>query len=174
MDSEIHWCLWWRPNKSHIVLKFCWPYHTLCLTSFLFRWGESAGAISASLHMLANGGNTEGLFRGSFMQSGSPIPVGDMTNGQQYYDAIVSQTGCSSASDTLACLRTVPYANLKAAINKSPGIFSYQVWIIDFVPWASSTDIVLLIGFNPGLDPPCWWGVSFGQPSEISATRESG
>ena len=25
-------------------------------------WGESAGAISVSLHMLANGGNNEGLF----------------------------------------------------------------------------------------------------------------
>lgn len=38
-------------------------------------WGESAGAISVALQMLTNGGNTEGLFRGGFMQSGSPIPV---------------------------------------------------------------------------------------------------
>ncbi|KIM43069.1 hypothetical protein M413DRAFT_26269 [Hebeloma cylindrosporum] len=69
-------------------------------------WGESAGAISASLQMLANGGNTEGLFRGAFMQSGAPIPVGDITHGQQYYDAVVKQTGCSGAADTLDCLRT--------------------------------------------------------------------
>ncbi|ESK84804.1 carotenoid ester lipase precursor [Moniliophthora roreri MCA 2997] len=46
-------------------------------------WGESAGAISVSLQMLANGGDTEGLFRAGFMQSGSPIPVGDITNGQK-------------------------------------------------------------------------------------------
>lgn len=77
--------------------------------------------------MVANNGNADGLFRAAFMQSGSPIPVGDITNGQKYYDAVVSQTGCSSAADTLACLRTVPYATLKAAINRSPGIFSYQV-----------------------------------------------
>jgi len=99
-------------------------------------WGESAGAISASLHMLANGGNTEGLFRGAFMESGSPIPVGDISHGQPYYDAVVSQTGCSGSADTLACLRTVPYAKLKAAINKSPGIFSYQSLILAWLPRA--------------------------------------
>ena len=96
-------------------------------SSNYYSWGESAGAISASLQMLANGGNTEGLFRGAFMQSGAPIPVGDITHGQQYYDAIVKQTGCSGSADTLDCLRTVPYGSLKAAINKSPGIFDYQV-----------------------------------------------
>lgn len=37
-------------------------------------WGESAGAISASLHLLTNGGDNEGLFRGAIMQSGGPIP----------------------------------------------------------------------------------------------------
>ncbi|KAJ6570994.1 Alpha/Beta hydrolase protein [Mycena vulgaris] len=42
-------------------------------------------------------GDTEGLFRGGFMQSGSPIPVGPVgpvENGQKYYDAIVDKTGC--------------------------------------------------------------------------------
>ncbi len=90
-------------------------------------WGESAGAISAALHMLANGGDTEGLFRAAFMESGAPIPVGDITHGQKYYDSIVTNTGCSGAADTLACLRTVPYASLKAAINLTPSIFAYQV-----------------------------------------------
>ena len=46
-------------------------------------WGESAGAISVALHMLADGGDTKGLFRAGFMQSGAPIPVGDITNGQR-------------------------------------------------------------------------------------------
>ena len=90
-------------------------------------WGESAGAISAALHMLANGGDTEGLFRAAFMESGAPIPVGDITHGQKYYDSIVANTGCSGVADTLACLRTVPYASLKAAINLTPSIFAYQV-----------------------------------------------
>lgn len=77
--------------------------------------------------MLTNGGNNEGLFRGGFMESGSPIPTGDITHGQPDYDTIVAETGCSGTPDTLACLRTVPYEDLKAAINKSPGIFSYHV-----------------------------------------------
>lgn len=76
--------------------------------------------------MLANGGDTEGLFRAAFMESGAPIPVGDITHGQKYYDSIVTDTGCSGAADTLACLRTVSYASLKSAINKTPGIFAYQ------------------------------------------------
>ncbi len=77
--------------------------------------------------MVANDGNHEGLFRGAFMQSGSPIPVGDITHGQVYYDAIAAETGCSSASDTLACLRSVPYATLKTAVDHTPFIFDYQV-----------------------------------------------
>ncbi len=47
------------------------------LTSF--SWGESAGSVSVSLQMLANGGDTEGLFRAAFMQSGSPTPTVDIT-----------------------------------------------------------------------------------------------
>ena len=91
----------------------------------LNSWGESAGAISAALHMVSD--PNAGLFRGAFMQSGAQIPVGDISHGQKYYDAVVSQTGCSGSADTLACLRKVDYAVLKNAINKSPGIFSYQV-----------------------------------------------
>jgi len=77
--------------------------------------------------MLANGGNTEGLFRGAFMESGAPIPVGDLTHGQKYYDSLVKDTGCTGAQDTLQCLREVPYLKLKAAINNTPSIFAYQV-----------------------------------------------
>ncbi|PPQ91357.1 hypothetical protein CVT25_004124 [Psilocybe cyanescens] len=80
-------------------------------------WGQSAGAISISLQMLVNGGNPAGLFRGAFMESGGPIPLSDLTDSQESYDALVAGTGCSSASDTLACLRTVPLATLKTAVN---------------------------------------------------------
>lgn len=83
--------------------------------------------MSVALQMLTNGGNPEGLFRAAFMQSGSPIPVGDLTKGQKYYDALVQQTNCTGATDTLQCLREAPYEDLKAAINKSPSIFTYQV-----------------------------------------------
>ncbi|KAG7088892.1 hypothetical protein E1B28_012837 [Marasmius oreades] len=99
-------------------------------------WGESAGAMSVSLQMLADGGDTKGLFRAAFMQSGSPPPVGDITDGQKYYDALVQGTGCAGSSDTLACLRTVPYKRLKAAINDSPHILSYQSLNLAWLPRA--------------------------------------
>ncbi|KAI9457437.1 carotenoid ester lipase precursor, partial [Lactarius psammicola] len=97
-------------------------------------WGQSAGSISISFQMLANGGNTEGLFHAAFMQSGSPLPVGDITNGQKYYDELVKRTDCSGSSDTLACLREAPYEKLKAAMDSSPSIFAYQSLALAWLP----------------------------------------
>ena len=51
-----------------------------------FSWGQSAGSVSVSLQMLTNGGDTEGLFRAAFMQSGSPQPTGDITDVGKYTD----------------------------------------------------------------------------------------
>ena len=90
-------------------------------------WGESAGAISVALHMLVNKGDQEGLFRGAIMQSGGPIPVGDIEHGQQYYDALVKNAACDTSPDTLECLRSVPYDRLKYAMDLSPNFFAYQV-----------------------------------------------
>ncbi|KAF8260204.1 carotenoid ester lipase precursor [Lactarius quietus] len=97
-------------------------------------WGQSAGSISVSLQMLVNGGDTEGLFRAAFMESGFPPPIGDITQGQEYYDDIVELTGCSGSSETLACLRKVPYENLKAAMNSTPSINSYQSLALAWFP----------------------------------------
>jgi len=36
----------------------------------------------------------------------------------------VELTGCTSAPDTLECLRAVPYATLKDAVDTTPGTFS--------------------------------------------------
>jgi len=89
-------------------------------------WGESAGAISVGLHMVVNNGNPDGLFRGAFMESGSPIPLKDITSNQPFYDALVADTGCSGAADTLQCLREVPFATLQTAVNESPSIFAFM------------------------------------------------
>ncbi|CDO72193.1 hypothetical protein BN946_scf184970.g45 [Trametes cinnabarina] len=96
--------------------------------------GRERGAISVALHLITNGGNSEGLFRGAFMQSGSPIPVGDITHGQADYDTLVSETGCSGAADTLQCLRQVPYDKLKKAVDASPGIFSPNSLRLTWLP----------------------------------------
>ena len=49
------------------------------------------------------------------------------TDSQQYqatYDHLVQYTGCTSASDTLECLRAAPYATLKDAVDTNPANFS--------------------------------------------------
>ena len=77
--------------------------------------------------MITNGGDNEGLFRGAVMQSGGPIPVGDIERGQQYYDFMVEETGCTEHKDPLECLRRVPYTTYKKAMDRSPNMFAYQV-----------------------------------------------
>ncbi|THH33330.1 hypothetical protein EUX98_g866 [Antrodiella citrinella] len=100
-------------------------------------FGESAGAIAAVAHMTTNGGNNEGLFRGAFLQSGSLVPMGDMQGAQLYYDALVIAVGCDGASDTLECLRGVPYEKLKAAMDEAPSFFGYSSVALS---WGPRTD----------------------------------
>lgn len=97
-------------------------------------WGESAGAISVSMHMLTNKGNQKGLFRGAIMQSGGPIPVGDIEDGQVYYDSMVENTRCGNATDTLECLRHIPYTTFKYAMDRSPDFMSYSGLILPYLP----------------------------------------
>ena len=109
------------PSKSRhspAGVADCKAYH---------RWGQSAGATSVAMQIVSNGGNAEGLFRAAFMQSGSPIPVGDITAKQPLYDHLVRATDCSGSADTLQCLRTAPFEQLAAAINGTPNLFSFQV-----------------------------------------------
>jgi len=85
-------------------------------------WGESAGDISVSLQMAANDGKPERLFRGAPMQSGSPLPVGDLMNAQKCYEDPVRNTGCSGASDTLHYLRNVPTVVMQTAVDKGSSL----------------------------------------------------
>ena len=100
-----------------------------CRLKWHASWGESAGGISVAHHMLANGGDPQGLFHAGFMQSGAPTPVGfvDEPEVQDTYDQIVEDTGCTGSSNTLACLRTVPVDIFTEAINKAPTFLSFQV-----------------------------------------------
>ena len=85
--------------------------------------------MSVAHHMLANGGDTQGLFRAGFMESGSPNPVGFVDNEflQSTYDALVEDTGCAGSNDTLSCLRGVSTETLTAAMDKSPNFLDVEV-----------------------------------------------
>ena len=85
-------------------------------------WGESAGAFSVAMHLVAYGGRDDNLFRAGIQESGgaalgSRIPT--VQTAQPGYDAVVDAAGCKGSSDTLACLRTVPTATLSAIFNSS-------------------------------------------------------
>ena len=70
--------------------------------------------------MITNGGDTEGLFRAGWMESGSAISAGDITEAQPTFDFIVSETGCSNATDRIQCLREVSAESISVAMDKTP------------------------------------------------------
>ncbi|KAH8780579.1 lipase [Hyaloscypha sp. PMI_1271] len=103
-------------------------------------WGESAGSISVLDQMALYDGNINykgmPLFRGAIMDSGSIVPADpvDCPKGQVVYDTVVSHAGCSSAADTLECLRGLDYETYLSAANSVPGILSYSSIALSYLP----------------------------------------
>ena len=62
--------------------------------------------------------------------SGPIVRPLDDPQDQQLYDTLVNQVGCSNATDSLACLRQVPFSTFQAAVDATPSIFGYQVRIV--------------------------------------------
>ena len=76
--------------------------------------GESAGSISISLHLLANGGDTSGLYRAAIMQSGTansvPSLEAESPTIQKHFDDLAGRVACSNStgsSTVIECLRAV-------------------------------------------------------------------
>ncbi|KAF5360984.1 hypothetical protein D9756_005141 [Leucocoprinus leucothites] len=83
-------------------------------------WGDSAGAGSGILHLVANNGNTHPrLFRGVITSSTYLPPLYDYNSRipERVFSEVVDQSGCSSASDALACLRQTDVDVLNQANN---------------------------------------------------------
>ncbi|OCH90540.1 alpha/beta-hydrolase [Obba rivulosa] len=99
-------------------------------------WGESAGSWSVALQLLTNGGNPEGLFRAAFLESGSPLPVGNITQVQSTYDALVADANCTGSADTLQCLREVSFDNLQTAVANATGTLQQT----QNLPWQPRVD----------------------------------
>lgn len=71
---------------------------------------------------MAYGGRDDKLFRGAISQSGFSSGTARYPNLDQWqpiYDYVVSATNCTSSADSLACLRTVPIADLSAVFNST-------------------------------------------------------
>lgn len=84
--------------------------------------GQSAGAQSVGVQMTAYGGRDDGLFRGVIFESGGPgggSRYATPATWQPFYNNITRATNCSTANDTLGCLRTVPVDALSAVLNST-------------------------------------------------------
>ncbi|CAH0028435.1 unnamed protein product [Clonostachys rhizophaga] len=78
--------------------------------------GELAGAFSAGYHLVGFHGNNENLFRAAILQSGTALgPGATPASFQPIYDNVIETVGCSTAADTLACHRQVPFEALNDA-----------------------------------------------------------
>ncbi|UPK98428.1 hypothetical protein LCI18_009363 [Fusarium solani-melongenae] len=103
-------------------------------------WGESAGAISVLDQMTLFGGDADykgkPLFRGAIMNSGSVVPADpvDSPKAQEIFDTVVQNAGCSSASNSLDCLRGLPYDKFLDAANSVPGLLSYNSLALSYLP----------------------------------------
>ena len=95
--------------------------------------GQSAGAGSVLVHLVANNGSDQGLFRGALMESPSLPPVRPYEAQQFQYDSLVERSKCKGQQDTLACLRAVKADDLIKNVIAEPypnaagvPVFSYN------------------------------------------------
>ncbi|KAL4784263.1 Alpha/Beta hydrolase protein [Aspergillus varians] len=75
--------------------------------------GDSAGAGSVTILLSAYGGQDDGLFHAAAAESQSFAQMLTINEAQFAYDNLVFRTGCNSAGDTLACLRSLDIATLQ-------------------------------------------------------------
>ena len=67
---------------------------------------------------MAYGGDTQDLFQGAIMASGTFFGFGQISLafGQAVYNNITNHTGCAGAVDTLQCLKDLPFEILNATV----------------------------------------------------------
>lgn len=91
-------------------------------------WGESAGGMSVGYQLTAYGGRDDKLFRAGIMESGGSISAstGNFTTYQSSYNTLAASVNCSSAEDSLQCLREVPFETLNSVLNGTDGSSVYD------------------------------------------------
>jgi carboxylesterase type B len=72
--------------------------------------GDSAGAASVNLHLIAYGGRDDGLFHAAIGESNSFGAQLTVEESQYQYDGLVQRTECDKSPDTLKCLRDLDVA----------------------------------------------------------------
>ncbi|RKF76923.1 Lipase 2 [Golovinomyces cichoracearum] len=100
--------------------------------------GDSAGAGSVALHLVAYGGRDDGLFKSAILESVFFPTQRKVVDYEFQYDNFVSLSNCSTSNDTLNCLRNAPVSVLKAA-NSQPIPFP-NATTPAFFPYAPCVD----------------------------------
>jgi len=98
-------------------------------------WGQSAGAGSVLQHMVAHGGNTQPPLFKYAITSSTFLPSQYNYNDtipQLIYNDALNYTGCTTASDTLACLRAADVSTLQTANTNLASSVFYGSYV--FVP----------------------------------------
>ncbi|GAB1218342.1 hypothetical protein ATERTT37_007596 [Aspergillus terreus] len=83
-------------------------------------FGESAGAISIGLHVIAYGGRDDGLFSAAIMESGNPYYgklITRKADKEASFQSLLAATNCTRALDSLACLRSAPVSSMLEAVS---------------------------------------------------------
>ncbi|EFQ31418.1 carboxylesterase [Colletotrichum graminicola M1.001] len=127
-------------------------------------WGESAGARSIGMQLIAYDGKHDNLFRSAILESGSPVArFVNADAWQPYFNALLRKTGCADGGSAarISCLQALPWQTLNGIFNGSnplgvtaPGISA--VVDGDFITAQASTllrqgkfaSVPLLLGNN--------------------------
>ncbi|KAH6985451.1 Alpha/Beta hydrolase protein, partial [Ilyonectria destructans] len=146
--------------------------------------GESAGAGSVGLHLIANNGRNDRLFNGAIAQSGGPlyyIPQMSEVVQDAQLDALIKEVDCLNSTDSISCLRQIPAEALKQA---SMGVLwnpvTDQDLFLDLPSVALAkgafVPVPLLIGSNTNEGTPfmpLFSNISASEPRDFSATLRS-
>ncbi|VDB94160.1 unnamed protein product [Peniophora sp. CBMAI 1063] len=100
-------------------------------------WGQSSGALSVAMQMVAYNGNDEGLFRGAFMESGGLADTGPLEHGQPFFDKFATDAGCGDSLGSVAvfdCLRNVSTTAIRSAIQSAENLFGYSSLSLPWMP----------------------------------------
>lgn len=126
---------------------------------------------------MAYGGDTQGLFRGAIMVSGTFFGFGqrNLPQSQQVYDNITLHAGCAEAVDSLQCLKALPFEALNQTVfEQNQGQNFGPVIDGDFLRYYS------IVAFNQGRLPPINIitgcnsdeGLSFGAQANANTSQE--
>ena len=92
--------------------------------------------MSVGYHLIAYNGRDDKLFRGGILESGNSVQYNSLYTQDHFdaqYQALVDTANCTTAPNALACMRSLPFETMSAAINTTNATAWYVTIDGDFV-----------------------------------------